>query len=194
MPSAPGILNSVQRLKATMEGGQIPYAPVSLGEDLRRASTSSGSAFAALLDRSRNYSVSSQTITEEGSFDVELLHRMAPRGSLDSLTWTSVCSIEDFVTEADPQPGPETPVPVLTPAPATPPPPSSELEPESEEGNALRNGRPEGKFPLCPNGRCQHTNSWHRIRSKRGTQYYECTKCGVHWCTRKGAQSHDEES
>lgn len=37
--------------------------------------------------------------------------------------------------------------------------------------------------PLSLQPLCQHTNSWHRLRGKRGNGYYVCHECGAKWKT-----------
>lgn len=49
-------------------------------------------------------------------------------------------------------------------------------------------GRPQGKFPFSSNGLCEHKESWRRIRSKHGTQYFQCLNCGQQWCTRRSSK------
>ena len=39
----------------------------------------------------------------------------------------------------------------------------------------------DGKFPISENGRCSHTESWSRLRGKRGHSYFVCGKCGLGW-------------
>eukprot|EP00667_Euglena_gracilis_P004240 EG_transcript_4261 len=44
-----------------------------------------------------------------------------------------------------------------------------------------RCGRPDGKFPLCAEGRCTHREHWSRLRGKRGHAYFFCRYCGLGW-------------
>lgn len=44
-----------------------------------------------------------------------------------------------------------------------------------------RCGRPDGKFPLCAEGRCGHKEHWSRLRGKRGHAYFFCKYCGLGW-------------
>lgn len=54
--------------------------------------------------------------------------------------------------------------------------------------DAQRCGRPEGRFPLFPDGRCEHKAQWSRVRSKRSYVFFTCKQCGLGWCTPKVAK------
>eukprot|EP00667_Euglena_gracilis_P008890 EG_transcript_9025 len=58
------------------------------------------------------------------------------------------------------------------------------------EGDAAERPRerPQGKFPLCPNGRCNHREDWSRVRVKRAFSFFVCNYCGLGWCTPKLAK------
>lgn len=42
--------------------------------------------------------------------------------------------------------------------------------------------RPHGKYTLHLNGLCDHTDDWHRVRTKRGLQFFHCRQCDAMWC------------
>ena len=42
-------------------------------------------------------------------------------------------------------------------------------------------GRPAGRFPLYPNGRCAHREHWKHLRAKRNHSYFTCSLCGLDW-------------
>lgn len=52
-------------------------------------------------------------------------------------------------------------------------------------------GRPQGKYALHPTGLCSHTEDWHRVRTKRSLQFYNCKRCGVMWCAPRAAKETD---
>jgi len=60
-----------------------------------------------------------------------------------------------------------------------------EAAPSTPPHGPRRCGRPDGKFPLCPEGRCEHTAYWSRIRAKRAYVYFFCKHCGLGWCAPK---------
>lgn len=62
--------------------------------------------------------------------------------------------------------------------------------PSNNDANddSKRCGRPDGRFPLYPEGRCDHKAHWSRVRSKRSYVFFSCKHCGVGWCTPKVAK------
>jgi len=80
------------------------------------------------------------------------------------------------------------PAPPHGPSPACGP-PIGELQVPSRAG-------PQGKYPLCPTGRCDHREHWARLRTKRSYVFFTCKLCGVGWCavkTPSRRQSHERE-
>jgi hypothetical protein len=59
------------------------------------------------------------------------------------------------------------------------------LCPDAEDVQQPRKGvqpkSADGKFPVSENGRCTHTESWSRLRGKRGHSYFFCEKCQLGW-------------
>lgn len=55
-----------------------------------------------------------------------------------------------------------------------------EEDAETEAGDASVNP---GRYVLQPGGLCSHRQSWRRVRTKRGLQFYTCMQCDVLWCT-----------
>ena len=39
----------------------------------------------------------------------------------------------------------------------------------------------DSKYPMAPNGRCEHREHWERLRGKRGCSYFVCQLCSVGW-------------
>lgn len=60
------------------------------------------------------------------------------------------------------------------------------VEDPSTDSDALREGqRPLGRFPLRPNGLCNHRDSWRQVRTKRSYCFWTCLRCNVTWATLK---------
>eukprot|EP00668_Euglena_longa_P005790 GGOE01006831.1.p2 GENE.GGOE01006831.1~~GGOE01006831.1.p2 ORF type:complete len:202 (-),score=33.89 GGOE01006831.1:970-1551(-) len=45
--------------------------------------------------------------------------------------------------------------------------------------------QPQGKFPLHPEGRCDHKEHWTRLRTKGLYLFFFCKYCGLGWCSLK---------
>eukprot|EP00669_Euglena_mutabilis_P006924 TRINITY_DN2374_c0_g1_i1.p1 TRINITY_DN2374_c0_g1~~TRINITY_DN2374_c0_g1_i1.p1 ORF type:complete len:214 (+),score=9.31 TRINITY_DN2374_c0_g1_i1:25-642(+) len=59
------------------------------------------------------------------------------------------------------------------------------LSPSSTMDGSPSAIRPEGKYPLCPQGRCAHRQHWTRLRTKRMYVFFFCRHCGLGWCCLK---------
>eukprot|EP00668_Euglena_longa_P000276 GGOE01000369.1.p1 GENE.GGOE01000369.1~~GGOE01000369.1.p1 ORF type:complete len:209 (-),score=43.04 GGOE01000369.1:365-952(-) len=58
-------------------------------------------------------------------------------------------------------------------------------EPPASPTSTATKGQPGGKFPLCPEGRCGHTEQWARVRTKKKYVFFLCRHCGLGWSSYK---------
>lgn len=157
LPRNEVVLDSIQRLKEALN--QLNPTPgVSLGLPDSIA-LCEAFRFPSHVSAQRGPSSSSQGLTEDETSESDTT---AAISRLSSIALSACTSFEESSSVA----------------PATP---LVAWETESD-GSGLRGGRPEGKFPLFPEGRC-NISDWHRIRSKRRMHFFVCQQCGVYWST-----------
>ena len=78
--------------------------------------------------------------------------------------------------------GPETPQVSVAPehtADARDCPSDTQTAEETGSSKGRQSKLPDRKFPVAQNGRCNHNESWERLRGRKGHSYFFCGKCGV---------------